>query len=328
MILNYVDKKIKEDLLKELYECKTSKEMNEVFDKFDDYLNRLMFANRYEDIFLLKIHILNNFMNEPTINYSPYDEITPKIVYELTKNTFLKERKKDKLKNIKNNLEFSMPKEKLSVTIKIRDPIEMDDNTKIIINRFLNNCKTIEEIDDVFNKKEFIKYFPKNFIDLRTKYLHSINNNLIFSYINDITYTEEEKYEFSKINFIMNKTQNNDKYKLQKLYETSISNFIFENKFKDIIKNFDSKVNSLNIIKSIDKKNKLVIEFTCLIINDMMPLFLYPINKEKAIKIIKNNLDLSSIKLKCKNVFDLKYKTKYNITESIEVYFKVVAKQM
>lgn len=99
MILNYVDKKIKEDLLKELCECKTSKEMDEVFDKFDDYLNRLMFANKYEDIFLLKIHILNNFMNEPTINYSPYDKITPKIVYELTKNTFLKERKKDKLKN-------------------------------------------------------------------------------------------------------------------------------------------------------------------------------------------------------------------------------------
>lgn len=234
----------------------------------------------------------------------------------------------DNIECVKKIIKIPIPKNYLNKSIKIRCPIEMDDNTKIIINRFLNNCKTTEEIDDVFNKKEFIKYFPKNFIDLRTKYLHSINNNLIFSYINDITYTEEEKYGFSRINFIMNKTQNNDKNKLQKLYETSISNFIFENKFKDIIKNFDSKVNSINIIKSIDKKNTLIIEFTCLIINDMAPMFLYPINKEKAIKIIKDNLDLSSIKLKCKNVFDLKYKTKYNISESIEVYFKVVAKQM
>lgn len=88
-MLEYIDEEIKENLFKELCECKTSEEMDNIFDKYTEYLNQIMIKNNYEDLFLLKTHMLDEFMGDPEVYYSSYQEITPEIECELSKQHFL-----------------------------------------------------------------------------------------------------------------------------------------------------------------------------------------------------------------------------------------------
>lgn len=111
-MLEYIDEEIKENLFKELCECKTSEEMDKVFDKYTEYLNRIMIKNNYEDLFLLKTHMLDEFMGDPEVHYSSYQEITPEIEYELSKQHFLIQKDMSNVKcypenTIKDSFEFS-----------------------------------------------------------------------------------------------------------------------------------------------------------------------------------------------------------------------------
>lgn len=111
-MLEYIDEEMKENLFKELYVCKTSEEMDKVFDKYTEYLNQIMIKNDYEDLFLLKTHILDEFTGNPDVHYSSYQEITPEIEYELSKQDFIMQKDFDNIKcypekTIKSSFQFT-----------------------------------------------------------------------------------------------------------------------------------------------------------------------------------------------------------------------------